>query len=98
MAGASQTAVAALLAEHEKSVASAASETTVAAPDQALAQHDSSAELDGELCVKPKAASEVGVPDKLPEDGQQDATTPGSGSAKKETAVAGKPRAKTRFC
>ena len=96
MAGALQTAGAALLAEHEKSVASAASETAVVAPDQALAQHDSSAEVDGELSVKPKAAFKVGVPDKLPEDGQQDATTSGSGRAKEETAVAAKPRAKRR--
>ena len=55
-----------------------AAETTVAAPFE----------------VKPKTAFEVCVPDKLFEDGQQVATTPSSGSAQEETAVAAKPRAK----
>ena len=74
------------------------SQTAVAAPDHALADRGrGSPELDGvtsERFLKPKAEFEVGIPDRLPEDGQQDATTPGSGSAREETAVAATPRAK----
>ena len=44
--------------------------------------------------VKPKTLFEVCVPDKLFVAGQQVATTPSSGSAQEETAVAAKPREK----
>ena len=48
------------------------------------------AALPAEHVPKPMASFEIGVPDSLPHDNKKDVPTPGSGSAREETAVAAK--------